>query len=502
MEHTFPLSWLLTAFAVYTALLFLVSWITSRKADSNSYFLGNKKSPWPIVAYGMIGTSISGVTFISVPGNVMNENFFYMPLVLGFVLGYVVIARVLLPLYYKMNVTSIYTYLEKRFGFTTYRTGAAVFMVSRVLGAAVRIFMVVLVLHTFLPPGSVPFWIVSAVFMLLIFLYTFKGGVKTIIWTDVLQTTFMLLAVILTVISITRAMDWSFGEMTRAVVDTDYSSWFNWDWSASNNAVKQFVSGIFITIVMTGLDQEMMQKNLSCKNIASAQKNIYTTSITLVAVNLLFLTLGAVMALYVSQRLGGMQGIGLADAAGVFSKAQTDKLFPVIASQYLGLGVGLFFIIGLISASYPSAGGALTSLTTSFCIDFLGFNKREDLAQGKKDRIRKMIHAGFAVLFFLIILILYAVNNQAIINLVYLLAAYTYGPLLGFFFFGILTKYRVRDRAAPYIALASPLLCYLADLAFKTWFDFGLGFTILIVNGMLTFLGMWLFREKSTREHN
>jgi Na+/proline symporter len=362
--------------------------------------------------------------------------------------------------------------------------------------------MVVLVLHTFLPPGSVPFWIVSAVFMLLIFLYTFKGGVKTIIWTDVLQTTFMLLAVILTVISITRAMDWSFGEMTRAVVDTDYSSWFNWDWSASNNAVKQFVSGIFITIVMTGLDQEMMQKNLSCKNIASAQKNIYTTSIILVAVNLLFLTLGAVMALYVSQRLGGMQGIGLADAAGVFSKAQTDKLFPVIASQYLGLGVGLFFIIGLISASYPSAGGALTSLTTSFCIDFLGFNKREDLAQGKKDRIRKMIHAGFAVLFFLIILILYAVNNQAIINLVYLLAAYTYGPLLGFFFFGILTKYRVRDRAAPYIALASPVLCYLADLAFKTWFDFGLGFTILIVNGMLTFFGMWLFREKSTREHN
>ncbi len=496
MEHTFPLSWLLIAFSAYTALLFFVSWLTSRKADSHSYFIGNRKSPWPIVAYGMIGTSISGVTFISVPGNVMNENFFYMPLVLGFVIGYVVIAQVLLPLYYKMNVTSIYTYLEERFGFRTYKTGSAVFMVSRVLGAAVRIFVVVLVLHTFFPPNSVPYWIVAAVFMFLIFLYTFKGGVKTIIWTDVLQTTFMLLAVVLTVISISRAMDWNVAQMTRSVVDTDYSRWFNWDWSASNNAVKQFISGIFITIVMTGLDQEMMQKNLSCKDLKSAQKNIYSTSITLVIVNILFLTLGAVMALYVNNQLGGMQGIGLADAMGTFSKAQTDKLFPVIASQYLPLGVGLFFIIGLISASYPSAGGALTSLTTAFCIDFLDFNKRDDLSQERKDTIRKIAHGSYAVLFFLILLVLYLVNNQAIINLVYLLAAYTYGPLLGFFFFGILTKYRVKDKAAPYIAIAAPILCYLLDMAFKAWFDFGLGFTILICNGLFTFAGMWLFRER------
>lgn len=496
MEHTFPLSWLLIAFTAYTALLFFVSWLTSRKADSGAFFQGSKKSPWPIVAYGMIGTSISGVTFISVPGNVMNENFFYMPLVLGFVIGYLVIAKVLLPLYYKLNVTSIYSYLEHRFGFSTYRTGAAVFMVSRVLGAAVRIFVVVLVLHTFLPAGSVPFWVVAAVFMLLIFLYTFKGGVKTIIWTDVLQTTFMLLAVILTVISICHAMDWNVGDMTKAVAATDYSAWFNWDWSASNNAVKQFISGIFITIVMTGLDQEMMQKNLSCKDIKSAQKNIYTTSITLVVVNLLFLLLGAVLAIYVSTKLGGMQGIGLADSVtGAISKAQTDKLFPVIASQYLGLGVGLFFIIGLISASYPSAGGALTSLTTSFCIDFLGFHgKRAAMPQEKKDTIRKRTHAFFAVLFFLIILVLYVVNNQAIINLVYLLAAYTYGPLLGFFCFGIFTKYAVRDKMAPYIAIAAPILTYFVDLGCKTFFDFGLGFTVLLVNGFLTFLGMWLFR--------
>jgi Na+/proline symporter len=291
-------------------------------------------------------------------------------------------------------------------------------------------------------------------------------------------------------------MDWNVAQLTRSVVETDYSRWFNWDWSASNNALKQFVSGIFITIVMTGLDQEMMQKNLSCKDLKSAQKNIYSTSITLVIVNILFLTLGAVMALYVNNRLGGMQGIGLADAMGAFSKAQTDKLFPVIASQYLPLGVGLFFIIGLISASYPSAGGALTSLTTAFCIDFLNFDKRNDLSQNRKDKIRKTVHGGYTVLFFLILLVLYLVNNQAIINLVYLLAAYTYGPLLGFFFFGILTKYRVKDKAAPYIAIAAPVLCYVLDVAFKTWFDFGLGFTILICNGLFTFVGMWLFREQ------
>ena len=496
MHHEFPLSWVLISFTLYTALLFFISWLTSRKADSGSYFIGNKKSPWPIVAYGMVGTSISGVTFISVPGNVLNQNFYYMPLVLGFIVGYVVIAKVLIPLYYKMNLTSIYTYLESRFGFFTYKTGASVFMVSRVLGAAVRIFVVVIVLHTFLPEGSVPFWVVAFIFMLLIFLYTFKGGVKTIIWTDVLQTTFMLLAVFLTIFGIMKQMDWSVGEMFSSVSKTDYSKWFNWEWSSTTNSIKQFIAGIFITIVMTGLDQEMMQKNLSCKSIKDAQKNIYTTSITIAIVNFFFLLMGAVLAIYVSQRLGGMTGIGLADADGFFTKAQTDKLFPTIASQYLGLGVGLFFIIGLISASYPSAGGALTSLTTSFCIDFVGFNKRTDLNEERKKRIRQMAHASFALLFFVIILILYAVNNQTVIDLVYLLASYTYGPLLGFFFFGILTKYQVKDKFMPYIAIGSPILCYLLDLAGKELLGFGFGFTILIMNGLFTFAGMYLFKER------
>ena len=493
--HTFPLSWLLTAFTLYTALLFFISWLTSRKADSGSYFLGNKKSPWYIVAYGMVGTSISGVTFISVPGNVLNQAFYYMPLVLGFVVGYIVIAQVLMPLFYKMNLTSIYTYLEHRFGFFTYRTGAVVFMVSRILGAAVRIFVVVLVLHAFLPAGSVPFWMVAFIFMFLIFLYTFKGGVKTIIWTDVLQTTFTLLAIFLTVFFVCREMDWSFGKMVSAVSSSPYSNWFDWNWGSPTNTIKQLIAGVFISITMTGLDQEMMQKNLTCKTLKDAQKNIYTTSITLVVVNFFFLTLGAVLAIFVKSKLGDMQGIGLADAMGVFTKAQTDKLFPTIASQHLGLGVGLFFIIGLISSSYPSAGGALTSLTTSFCIDFVGFNKRENLSQQKKLRIRKVAHAAFALLFFLLIVVLFFVNNDTVIDLVYKLASYTYGPLLGLFFFGILTKYQVNDRFIPFVALASPLLCYLMDAAGKSWFGFGFGFTILIMNGLFTFFGMWLFRK-------
>jgi len=497
--HQFPVSWLLIAFTVYTIMLFAVSWYTSRKADTGAFFSGNKKSPWYIVAYGMVGTSISGVTFISVPGNVLNQNFYYMPLVLGFVVGYLVIANVLIPLYYKMNLTSIYTYLEHRFGFFTYKTGASVFMVSRVLGAAVRIFVVVLVLHTFLPVGSVPFWVVAFIFMLLIFLYTFKGGVKTIIWTDVLQTTFMLLAVFLTIFSISKAMGWNIKEMVTAVAATDYSNWFDWEWSHGTNAIKQFISGMFITVAMTGLDQEMMQKNLSCKNKNEAKKNIYTTSITIVIVNFFFLLMGAMLAIFVSSKLGGMHNIGLADAAGVFTKAQTDKLFPVIASQYLGLGIGLFFIIGLISASYPSAGGALTSLTISFCIDFMGFNKRKDLSEKKKQNIRQLAHGGFAVLFFIIILILYAVNNQTVIDLVYLLAAYTYGPLLGFFFFGLLTKYQVKDRFMPYVAIGSPILCYILDFAGKEFLGFGFGFTILIMNGLITFAAMYLLRVRNAK---
>ena len=505
MRHEFPFVWFLAAFAAYTALLFLISWLTGRKAGSNSFFSGDRKAPWPVVAYGMIGASISGVTFISVPGNVWVQNFFYMPLVLGFVGGYIIIAKVLLPLYYKMNLTSIYTYLGERFGPRSHKTGTTVFMVSRILGAAVRIFVVIVVFFAFMPKsltaGMSPvllFAVITAIFLVLLYLYTYKGGVKTIIWTDVLQTTFMLLAVGLTIYYICRNMGWSFGQMFSVVGSTvnenagavgfgrTFTSWFDWDWSHGTNAVKQFISGIFVTIAMTGLDQAMMQKNLACKNIKEAQKNMYTTSIIIVVANFFFVLMGALLCVY-AQSLGGFEALGI---------TKTDELFPTIASQYFGVGVGIFFLIGLISASYPSAGAAMTSLTTSFCVDFLGFNSRTDLDDARKESIRKRVHAGVALLFLLIIVVLYIVSSDAVVNLVYKLASYTYGPLLGMFFFGILTKTRVRDGATPWIAVAAPVLCLVFNLLSKRYLGFDLGFTLLIVNGLLTFFGMWLFRAK------
>lgn len=479
------LSLILIVFVFYTILLFAVSWYTSRKADNSSYFQGNRKSPWFVVAYGMVGTSISGVTLISVPGNVMNQAFFYMPMVFGFVVGYVIVAFVLLPLYYRMNLISIYTYLETRFGFFTYKTGASFFLLSRVLGAAVRIYLVVFVLHGLLPSGTAPFWVVALIFMVLIYLYTLKGGVKTIVWTDVLQTTFMILAVIVAVVVISRQMGWNMGQMMSAVTTSHYSSWFDFRWDNNTYFLKQFVSGIFITIVMTGLDQEMMQKNLSCKTLKDSQKNMITTSITIVALNLLFLTLGAVLALYVNQR-GGMAAMGI---------SSVDKIFPTIASSSLGIGVGIIFLIGLVSSSYPSAGGALTSLTTSWCVDFIGFNRRTNLTEKRKLSIRYRTHAMYSLIFFFLILLLYALNNEAVINLVYKLASYTYGPLLGFFFFGIATRYQVRDRWMPYVAVLSPAFCFWLDWLSNTFFHFGFGFTLLIVNGLFTFIGMWLLRK-------
>ena len=507
MRHDFPFVWFLVAFAAYTALLFLISWITGRRAGSNSFFSGDKKAPWPVVAYGMIGASISGVTFISVPGNVWVQNFFYMPLVLGFVGGYIIIAKVLLPLYYKMNLTSIYTYLGERLGPKSHKTGTAVFMVSRILGAAVRVFVVIVVFFAFMPHSLsqklspvLLFTLITAVFLVLLYLYTYKGGVKTIIWTDVLQTTFMLLAVGLTIYYICKNMGWSFGEMFSVVGGTvnenagavgyghTFTSWFDWDWSHGTNAIKQFISGIFVTIAMTGLDQAMMQKNLACKDIKAAQKNMYTTSVIIVVVNFFFVLMGALLCVY-AQSLGGFEALDI---------TKTDELFPTIASQYFGVGVGILFLIGLISASYPSAGAAMTSLTTSFCVDYLRFNERKDLTDNRKESIRKKVHAGVALLFLIIIVVLFIVSSDAVVNLVYKLAYYTYGPLLGMFFFGILTKYKVRDGATPWVAVAAPVLCLVFNLLSKRYLGFDLGFTLLIVNGLLTFIGLWLFRRKET----
>ena len=487
VAHEFPFVWFVVAFAAYTALLFWISHLTNTRASS--------KAPWPVVAYGMIGASISGVTFISVPGNVWVQNFFYMPLVLGFVVGYIIIAKVLLPLYYRMGLTSIYTYLGDRMGKTSEKTGSVVFFISRLLGAAVRVFVVIVVLFSFIPKSLtgenslLAFAIVSAVFLVLLYLYTYRGAVKTLIWTDVLQTTFMLLAVVLTIFYICRDMGWNLGTMFSALGSSlngnagtvgygrPFTAWFDWNWSNGTNAVKQFVSGIFVTVAMTGLDQSMMQKNLACKDLKSAQKNMYTTSIIIVLANLFFLFMGALLCVY-TQRLGGFEALGI---------TKTDEIFPAIASRYFGVGLGIFFLIGLISASYPSAGAALTSLTTSVCVDFLGDND---------DRRRKKVQAWLTLLFLVLLLALQVLSSDAVINLVYKLASYTYGPLLGLFFFGILTKRRVRDKATPLIAAAAPAICLAINLLGRKYLGFDLGFSLLVVNGLLTFAGLWAFSKK------
>ncbi len=493
MKQEFPLFIFILSFLLYTALFFVISYLTSRKTGGNSFFSGDKKAPWPIVAYGMVGASISGVTFISVPGNVMVQNFFYMPMVLGFVIGYILVANVLLPIYYKMNLVSIYSYLGVRFGGKTHITGSVVFMISRILGAAVRIFVVTIVLFAFVPksiyadiPPVIPFGIITFIFLTLLYLYTYRGGVKTIIWTDVLQTTFMLGAVVLTVIFICKDMQWSFGQMVSSVANSQYSSMFDMNWGSGTNIFKQLIAGIFMTVAMTGLDQGMMQKNLACKDLKSSKKNIYTTAIILVVVNLLFLTLGAILSLYVAH-LGGLETIGV---------VKTDEIFPIVASNYLGVGVGVFFLIGLISASYPSAGAAVTSLTTSFCVDFLSFESRNNIDLKDKNKIRKWVQFLFTLLFLIVIIVLFVISNDAVINLIYKLASYTYGPLLGMFTFGIFTKIQVKDGAIPYIAVAAPILCFVINYFSKLLFQFDLGFSLLILNGGITALLMWLFRNK------
>ena len=476
---------ILSLFVAYTVLLFAVTWITARKANNQSFYVGNRVSPWFVVAYGMIGASLSGVTFMSVPGWVSETQFSYMVVVFGYLFGYFVIALVLLPLYYRLKLTSIYTYLEQRFGFWSYKTGAAFFIVSRVLGASLRMFLVINVLQIFVfDAWNVPFWVNVMIFIMLIIAYTLKGGIRTIVWTDMLQTTFMLLAVILSVIYISRELGASFFVMVREVTDDSVSRMFITDWHHERFFLKQFFSGMFITIAMTGLDQEMMQKNLSCRNLKEARKNMFTFSGILVIVNFLFLVLGAFLLFY-------------AQAEGV-RVSSTDDLFPTIAFSYLGPVAGMVFLIGLISAAFPSADGALTSLTTSFSIDFLGLEKRTGINEERKTLIRYAVHISIALIFFICILIFRQLNNEAIIDKLFTIAGYTYGPLLGLYSFGLFTRRKVNDRATPFIAVISPVTCYFLSLYSEELFNgYKFGFELLLVNGLLTFAGLWLFSRSS-----
>jgi Na+/proline symporter len=407
-----------------------------------------------------------------------------MMVVFGYVFGYIVIGTILLPLYYRMNLTSIYAYLESRFGFWSYKTGAFYFLLSRTIGASFRMFLVVNVLQVFVfDAWNIPFYLTVLIFIILILLYTFKGGIKTIIWTDTVQTTFMLLSLLISILLITRSLETDISGLITRVAESDYSRMLFFDWHHKRFFLKELLSGAFIAIVMTGLDQEMMQKNLSCRTLRDAQKNMFTFTGIMVVVNLVILFLGATLYLFMSDK-------------GINPPLRSDDLFPMIAINYLGPLAGLVFLIGLISAAYPSADGALTSLTTSFSIDFLGLNKRTDMDESRKKMIRQFVHFAFAGILLLVIVLFRAINDRAVIDKLFTIAGYTYGPLLGLYAFGLFTKYQVRDGMVPVVALISPVLCYLLSDNSEILFNgYKFGFELLILNGFITFAGLYLFRR-------
>ncbi len=472
---------------LYFAVLIAISLITSKNADAASFFSGNKKSSWYLVAFGMIGTSLSGVTFVSVPGGVGAGAWHYYQLVLGFFIGYFVVAYVLLPLYYKYNLTSIYRYLEIRLGFKAYQWGAGYFLLSRTLGATVRLYLVINVLQLFvLDELHFPFWATTLIIMLMIVIYTLKGGVKTIVWTDTLQTLFMLLALVVCIISIQQTLGWDWSTIWSEMEHKNMTHLWSFDPMKKDFFLKHIIGGAFITITMTGMDQEMMQKNISVKTLKDAQKNIVTFSFVLLLVNALFLFLGGILYIYAQQN--GWE-------------YAPDDVFPSIVRDHLPQGIFLIFIIGLISALFPSVDGAITALTASFCIDILGFQRNEKLNEQQQTRLRKQIHIGFAVLFTLLVFYFKWKNDKSIVDLIFIIAGYTYGPLLGLFSFGILTKRSIQTAKipiVPIVCIVSPLICYLLDSNAATLFgDYKFGNEILIINGALTFLMLYAFSKKN-----
>lgn len=473
----------------YFAILLVVSGITSRNADNASFFIGNRQSKWYIVAIGMIGASISGVTFISVPGWVGATHFSYMQVVFGYLIGYLVIGTVLMPLYYRLNVTSIYTYLEQRFGKWAYKTGVVFFLFSRTFGASARMYLVANVLQiTILDRWHIPFVVTVILSILMIWLYTNKGGIKTIIWTDTLQALFFITAVVLTVIIISQQLGLNLKGLIATIYHSDYSGMFYFNnWQEKHFFWKHFVGGAFIAIAMTGLDQDMMQKNLSCRNIREAQKNMFTFSLLLLPVNLIFLSLGALLFIF-------------AEKYQIPLPEKSDDLYPMIATGgYLNISAGIFFIIGIIAAAYSSADSALTALTTSFSVDVLEIQKLND--ETKKTRIRRQVHLGISAVMLLVILAFRAINNTSVIDAIFIAAGYTYGPLLGIFAFGLLTRRQLRNNfLVPLIALLSPIICYFINQHSSQWFGgYKFGYELLILNGLITFTGLLLISFRQER---
>jgi SSS family transporter len=470
---------ILLVIVFYFSILLLISYVVGKKStDNDAFFLGNRKSPWWVVAIGMVGSSISGVSFVSVPGWVGSTQFTYMQTVFGFFFGYLIIANVLLPLYYRLNLTSIYTYLEQRFGKYTYKTGASFFLLSRTIGSGVRLYLVTLILqHLILDAWHIPFVVTAFVAVFLIWLYTHRSGIKTIVWTDTLQTICLISALVLLVFQVSKQLDMNLGEFTAKLIKDGHSRIFVFDdWHSKQNFFKQFFSGIFIAIVMTGLDQDMMQKNLTCKSLRDAKKNMYWYGVSFVPLNLLFLTLGAMLLM-------------LATKNHIALPASSDDILPMFATQYLGPLVTFLFVIGIIAATFASSDSALASLTTSFSVDILGVQHNEPKVAERK---RKYTHIGMSVLFVVIMLVFKLVNNKSIIDAIYTIASYTYGPLLGMFAFGLFTKRQVRDKAVPLVAVVSPFLCFGLNMLSTGLFHYPLGYELLMINGLITFGGMYL----------
>lgn len=471
--------------AGYFLLLMGISFLTGRDNNNAAFFLGNRKSPWVVVAFGMIGASLSGVTFISVPGWVGDSQFSYMQVALGYLVGYFVITFVLMPLYYKLNLTSIYSYLEQRFGFWSYKTGAFYFLLSRVIGASFRLYLVATVLQEFVfKEWGVPFELTVAITIAFIWLYTYRGGIKTIIWTDMLQTLFMLVAVGVSIVLISGELDISISDLAGVIADSDYSQIFFWEeFTAKNHFIKQFIGGALVAVCMTGLDQDMMQKNISCKTLGDAQKNMISFSIVLVFVNMVFLGLGALMYLY-------------AGATDMVLPEKADLLYPTIAlDSGLGITLGVFFILGLVAAAYSSADSALTALTTSVCVDFLSINKKPGINEAAT---RKKVHLIMSLVLFVVIILFNLLGNKSVIDQLLTIAAYTYGPLLGLYFFGLLTKAKVLDRWVPVVCVISPLLTYIINVNAKAWlWGYEFSYELLLVSGLLTFVGLLVIKKNN-----
>ncbi len=466
----------------YFSILIVISLLTSRKADSQTFFTGNRKSPWYLVAFGMVGTALSGVTFVSVPGEVGSSAFSYLQFVFGNIIGFWIVAAVLLPLYYRLNLVSIYAFLDQRFGTFSHKTGSFFFLISKLIGAAFRLYIVAVVLQIgFFDAFKIPFALTVIVTISLVWLYTFKGGVKTIVWTDTLQTIFLISAVIFTIITISKGLGWNIGTLVKEIAADQNSQIFFWEWRSENNFFKQFIAGMFVTIVIVGMDQDMMQKNLTCKTIKDAQKNMVVFSFSFLITVFLFLGLGALLYIY-------------ARKSGISIPANTDDLYPMLALNYLGLPVGIAFLLGIIAAAYSSADSALTALTTSFSIDFLKIEKYEE---NKIQKIKRLSHLMFSVLLILVILFFRTINNESIVMAVFRVAGYTYGPILGLFVFGMYSKRIVTDKWVPFVALISPVICYFISKYSETiLFGYKFGFELLILNGLITIAGLWMISKK------